>query len=183
VKSSRNWCSLSAPRLPLSSAHLPDPSFEILLQRFDDANATRRSLPRGATPVTRPPHCWIRLRISTTHSSSPRSSEHRPHVRSPGEPPEQCHRPPPSRDLVGDDETLASTGEPLPLRSHPLDLDVTILIESLTEPVWDDLIRPDLLKFDGLKSRSARTGISEPQCATCRSVNQTEIKLEFSNQN
>jgi hypothetical protein len=64
--------------------------------------------------------------------------------------------------------TLASTGEPLPLRSYLLDLDLMTLLESLTEPVWDDLIRPDLLKSNGLSSRSNRNGTVQSEVATFR---------------
>jgi hypothetical protein len=89
--------SLSSYSLPLLPVHLLNSSAYLIMPQNNDADATQRSLPRGATPVTRPPRCWTRLRTSTTYSSSPRSFEHCSHLHHPQEPPEPRHRPLPSR--------------------------------------------------------------------------------------
>jgi hypothetical protein len=62
--------------------------------------------------------------------------------------------------------SLETLGEPICF--HPLDLNLMIQIESLTEPVWDNLIRPDLFKSNDRNCRSGRTGTNQLKHDKCR---------------
>jgi hypothetical protein len=154
--------------LPLILAHLLKSSAHPILQPNDASIVGRRSPASEAPPAALYFFIWKQSRWRFTLSSSPHH-------------PGPCH----SIDIVQDPlqprwrsmsghifgdhaRTLASTGEPLPLRSYLLDLDLTTLIESLTELVWDDLIHLGLLKSNGLSSRSNRNGTVQSEAATCR---------------
>jgi hypothetical protein len=50
----------------------------------------------------------------------------------------------------------------------PSDLHHTPQIKSLIEPVRDDLVRPDLIRSNAPHCVSDRTGMPQPEHATCR---------------
>jgi hypothetical protein len=138
--------------LPLILVHVLKSSTHPILQPNDASIVGRRSPTSKAPPAALYFFIWKQSRWRFTLSSSPRRSGPC-HSIAVVQDPLQPRRSSMSGHISGDHAgTLASTGEPLPLRSYPLDLDLTTLIESLTEPVWDDLIHPDLLKSNGLSS-------------------------------
>jgi hypothetical protein len=116
---------------------------------------------RGNRPCIRARRDLLYLVLASPSSRDHRSS---PEINS------QCASP---ADLIG---TLASRWEPLSLSQWPSDLDLTILIVSLTEPIPLDLVRPLPLRSDGLSSWSERNGISKSDLATRQLQVKTKIK-------
>jgi hypothetical protein len=128
--------------------------------------------------------------------ASGRARPHRPRIRlhriqthpvrvffASGNPQKHCRHPHPRRDLAaGDSNPSPPRWANPPIISHSSDPNLTSQINPLIKPVRDDLVHPDLIRSNGLNCGSARNGTSLSESATCRSPNQTEIKIEFRNQ-
>jgi hypothetical protein len=85
-----------------------------LPKRNDDLDVTWKIPTPGAPPAAFLASLWKPSSTQTLHADSPWSSAPRPNIAVEHNPPERRRRSTPGHDLAGDDETLASTGEPPP---------------------------------------------------------------------